>query len=176
VLLREDWETDPATRWGFLNGSSGIVTQTDASACRSRYLRETIPYSGGRIFSRPGVPVVAGRTYCIAAWIRGSAGTAPFIGIRQSNAAGSVAQLEHWLIGDPCYATGLGPPVSPVASNGAWRWYSRQIVMPSYTHIIVQIEIWSGRAAGTADFDELQFFEGSCPTAPPTTCTSASCP
>jgi len=176
VLMREDWETDPSARWGFLNGSSGIVTTTDASACTGRFLRETILYSAGRLFSRPGIPVVGGRTYCFSGWIRGTTGTAPFIGIRASNAAGTAAGSENWLIGDRCFPTGTGTPVSPVTADGQWRWYSRQFVMPAYSYVVVELEIWAGRAAGAADFDEIQMMEGPCPAAPGVVCTPASCP
>lgn len=48
--------------------------------------------------------------------------------------------------------------------------------MPAgYSFVVLEIEIWAGGAAGTADFDQVQFIEGPCPTTPPTVCAPASC-
>ncbi len=34
--------------------------------------------------------------------------------------------------------------------------------MPATTHVVLELEIWDGGAAGTADFDEVQLLEGPC--------------
>ena len=177
VLFREDWESGIGA-WNLpRGGTTPITTITDSSDCRGSFLRETERFSAGRVFTRAPIPVTAGATYCVSAWIRGSAGTWPFIGMRASNTAASIG-AEHWLIGQPCFGTGLsGTPVSPVTSDGNWRFYSRQITMPAYTHILLEIEIWDGGAAGTADFDQVQLIEGPCPATPPVVvCTAATCP
>jgi hypothetical protein len=175
VVFAEDWESG-TTNWALLNGgTTPITTETDGSDCRGRYLRETERFGGGRVFTRNPIPVTAGRTYCMAAWIRGSTGSWPFVGIRQSNPS-VVLGTEHWLIGQPCYHTGLGVPVAPVTADGRWRWYAREFTMPATTHILIELELWNGGAPGSADFDQVQLLEGPCPQLPPaTTCTPARC-
>jgi hypothetical protein len=175
VLFEENWEAGTA-RWDLRRGGRlPINTITDGSLCTSRFLRETELYSEGRVLTRASIPVTPGRTYCAAGWIRGSVGTWPFIGIRASDAAGSIGP-EHWLIGQPCFNSRLGgQPVSPVVSDNTWRWYARQFVMPSYNFILLELEIWDSGAAGTADFDNVQFIEGPCPIAPNVVCEGARC-
>ncbi|MFO0627979.1 MAG: hypothetical protein U0325_20555 [Polyangiales bacterium] len=176
VLFSEDWEAG-TSRWHLpRGGAQPINTITDGSACAGRFLRETERYSAGRVFTRASIAVTPGRTYCVSAWIRGSAGTWPFIGMRNSDMTGALGS-ENWLIGQPCFGTGIASqPVSPVTSDAAWRWYGRQFVMPSaYNYIVLEIEIWDGGAVGTADFDQVQFLEGPCPATPPTVCAPATC-
>ena len=75
-----------------------------------------------------------------------------------------------------CYSgTGIAGTVAPVTSDGAWRWYGREFVMPAYTHVVIELEIWDGGAVGTADFDQVQLLEGPCPPAPTTACVAATC-
>jgi len=168
----EDWASG-STNWRVTdNGAIQLVT--DTSTCRGTFMRETVLASGGRTFLRRGIAVRAGQVYCIAAWIRGSANTQPFLGINASNAEGAVG-TEHWMIGSRCYASGLAQPVSPVLPNGEWRWYSREFVMPNYTHVVIKTEIFNAGAPGTADFDAIQLIDGPCPQAPTGVCTSATC-
>ena len=48
--------------------------------------------------------------------------------------------------------------------------------MPATSHIVIEIEIWNGGAAGTADFDQVQVLEGPCPSiAPSSACAAATC-
>ncbi|MFO0609102.1 MAG: MXAN_6577-like cysteine-rich protein, partial [Polyangiales bacterium] len=176
VAFGEDWESGIAA-WALLNGGSApITTATDSSDCRGRYLRETERFSAGRVFTRSAIPVTGGRAYCISSWIRGSAGTWPFVGIRESNAS-AVVGAEHWLIGQPCFSNGFGGSVAPVTSDGQWRWYAREFTAPAATtHVLIELEIWDGGAVGTADFDQVQLLEGPCPQLPPATvCTPATC-
>ncbi len=83
VAFSEDWTSIAA--WNLARGGTApITTATDTSDCRGPYLRETERVGGGRVFTRNSIPVTAGRTYCISSWIRGSTGSWPFVGIRQS--------------------------------------------------------------------------------------------
>jgi len=173
VAFAEDWESG-VTAWHDPSNRGPIVATTDSSGCRGSFVRETVRVGGGRIYSVAGTPVTAGRTYCASSWIRGSAGTWPFVGIRASNAAGALGN-EHWLIGQPCFGTGIAGTVAPITSDGAWRWYGREFVMPAYTHVVLELEIWDGGAVGTADFDQVQLLEGPCPPAPTTACAAATC-
>jgi hypothetical protein len=176
VLFAEDWESG-VQRWHLPRGGTQAITAISepSSVCPGVFLRETERFNNGRVFTRASIPVVAGRTYCVSSWIRGSAGTAPFIGIRSSTAAATLG-TQHWLIGQPCYDTDLGPPVAPVKPDGTWRWYAREFVMPEFTHIVLELELWDQAAAGTADFDQVQFLEGPCPGASPAApCSAAAC-
>ncbi len=175
VAFSEDWESGTG-RWNLpRGGTTAITTMMDTSACSGSFLRETELFSAGRVFTQSSIPVTGGARYCATAWIRGSTGTWPFVGMRASSSTASIG-TEHWLIGQPCFGTSLAPPVAPVTSDGAWRWYSREFTMPAYTHILLEIEIWGGGAAGTADFDQIQLLEGPCPQVNPSTvCTAATC-
>ncbi len=127
-----------------------------------------------------------GRAYCLASWIRGSAGTRPFLGINSSYAAGAPG-AEHWLIGNSAGFTkglGAGDTVTVVTSDGNWGLYTKAFTMPAgYTHVVVKAELWGGGGAGTADFDFIQLVEGPCPTpsplavlCAPSFCGSSACP
>lgn len=181
-LWREDWETDPASRWAFINpryptGTIDVVT--DLSACRGRFLRETVRAEQGRIFSRPGIAVTAGARYCVSGWVRASAESQPFFGIASVDAGATrLLRTDIWLVGQACYGSGIGPVVSPTVLDGNWRWYARDFVMPAgVTFASITLELWNGVPSGRqADFDTLQFSEGGCPSSPPTVCAAASCP
>ncbi len=167
----EPW--DSTTAWRTVDGGP-IVVMSDASACRGSFMRETVLFSGGRTFTRAGIPVRAGQVYCLSAWIRGSASTQPFLGINASNAGGTVG-TEHWLIGNECYPSGFSVPVSPVRPDGLWHWYAREFTMPSYTHVVLKTEIFQAGSPGTADFDAIQLVDGRCPEAPPAVCAPSTC-
>lgn len=176
MLFTENWESGSAGWYLGRGGSAPITLVTETAPCGGHFLRETERYSAGRVFTRTSIPVVAGRTYCASGWIRGSTGTWPFIGMRSSDAAATLGG-EAWLIGQPCFGSVAGQPVAPVVSDGTWRWYGRQFVMPAgITYIVLEIEIWDGGAAGTADFDNVQVIEGPCQQSPAAVCTSVSCP
>jgi hypothetical protein len=176
VAFSENWESGTAQWYSPREGTGPVATATDASACTGSFLRETVRVGAGRVFTRNSIPVTGGRTYCVSSWVRGSAGTWPFIGMRASNAT-AILGAENWLIGQPCFPTGFGQPVAPVTSNGEWRWYAREFTMPAITHVVLQLELWEGGAAGTADFDQIQLLEGPCPqTAPVAVCSAVSCP
>jgi len=162
-----------AGAWRTVDGGPTAV-MSDGSACRGPFLRETVLFSGGRTFTRAGIPVRAGQVYCLSAWIRGSASTQPFVGINASTAAGAVG-TEHWLIGNECYPSGFAVPVSPVRPDGQWHWYAREFTMPAYTHVVIKTELFSAGAPGTADFDAIQLVDGRCPEAPPAICAASSC-
>jgi hypothetical protein len=173
VLFTEEWEGGTGL-WGIPRGGGPIVTARDGSDCAGSFLRETELYGGGRVFTNAAIPVVGGRTYCLASWVRGSAGAQPFLGIR----AGHWSGTEHWLLGNSCYPSGINnQPVGPIVSDNAWRWYGRQFTMPAtFTSVVLEVEIFSGGSAGTADFDGIQLIEGPCPQAPSRVCVGASCP
>jgi hypothetical protein len=169
----ENWEAG-SSGWR-VNDGGALQLLSDTSTCRGTFMRETVLASGGRTFMQRGIPVRAGQVYCMAAWIRGSAGSQPFVGIYRGNAEGVSSGEHYWLIGAPCWPSGLGQTVSPVTSNGEWRWYAREFVMPNFTHAVVMTEIFSGGTAGTADFDALQLIDGPCPQAPTGVCAIATC-
>ena len=159
--------------WRTVDGGP-VAVMSDASPCRGNFLRETVLFSGGRTFTRAGIPVRAGQVYCLSAWIRGSANTQPFLGINASTAGGTVG-AEHWLIGNECYPSGFAVPVSPVRPDGQWRWYAREFTMPACTHVVIKTELFSAGAPGAADFDAIQLVDGRCPEAPPAICAASSC-
>jgi hypothetical protein len=128
----ENWEAG-SSGWR-VNDGGALQLLSDTSTCRGTFMRETVLASGGRTFMQRGIPVRAGQVYCMAAWIRGSAGSQPFVGIYRGNAEGVSSGEHYWLIGAPCWPSGLGQTVSPVTSNGEWRWYAREFVMPNFTH------------------------------------------
>ena len=80
--------------------------------------------------------------------------------------------MEHWLIG-ACRLPSDYPAdfVTPVVSDGTWRWYCKGFTMDTARlHITVQDENFG---TGAADFDEIQLFQGPCPVPPTTQCAPA---
>jgi hypothetical protein len=167
LAFSEDWETD-ASRWRAVD-TNPIALERDATSavCSSRFQRETVRIGGGRVFVRAGIAVHGGGRYCLTAWVRGSAGTQPFMGINLSDAAGAPG-AEHWLIGRAPYGTnytGLGVVDAP--SDAAWHWLAAPFTVEATAQfVVIKNELFSAGAAGTADFDEIQLWEGACPSAP----------
>lgn len=137
VVLRENWETG-TNQWrstgpnaggdiylqdtGPTNGTaiSLVAPSADTTSCTGSYVREGIGKGnesvGGRVFARPAqtISVAAGEKYCVAAWVRGAAGSHPSVGINyvkksvgysDTRVAGvtggeyrSSVYREHWLM------------------------------------------------------------------------------
>src|SRR5207248_1752126 len=106
LVFSEDWESGSGN-WTVRNTAGPIVIQSDASICSSKYQHETLPASGGRVFTTNGIPATNGTPYCLTAWVRGSVaaspGTEPFIGVMQSDVNGNNRTNEHFLIGHTGY-------------------------------------------------------------------------
>lgn len=163
-IFAEDWEAG-ADRWRTTD-SMPIAIPRDMGVCSSLFQRETTLTGGGRTFTRAGIAVTGGRAYCLTSWVRGSTGTQPFLGINLSNSAGAVG-AEHWLIGRAPYNNGYGASVTNAPSDGVWHWVSAPFTVESTaTHVVIKDELFSGGSAGTADFDDIQLWEGGCPTTP----------
>ncbi|MBI5514732.1 MAG: carbohydrate binding domain-containing protein [Deltaproteobacteria bacterium] len=169
LLYSEDWESG-TDRWRAV-GSDPIVVRSDMDVCSSRYVRETILTGGGRIIARTPTAVRSGTRYCLGAWVRGSAGTQPFMGFYLADAAGTTSGTHYWFIGHMGYGVGFpgGPSVvSPVTADGVWRWITAEFTMTDgISHIVPMLELFSAGSAGSADFDNVSIYEGGCPTAPP---------
>jgi hypothetical protein len=118
-----------------------------------------IPYSGGRVFLTMPLSVTPGARYCMTVWIRGtntSCDTQPFIGIN-----------GQWLVGQAGFGTPYiaGGTVVPVNANGAWNWYAAPFTAMDPTLEIMD-EIFNAGGAGSADFDDIRIYAGSCPATP----------
>ncbi len=122
----------------------------------------------------PASPCNAGATYCLTAWVRGSGGASPFVGIQISDAAGNFAGVEHWLIGMPGYTTGYAnnDTVTPVVSDGNWGYYAKSFTMDAGTSdVLIKDENFG---SGESDFDVVQLWAGACPSAPTSICAAPS--
>ncbi|MSP62352.1 MAG: hypothetical protein EXR72_18870 [Myxococcales bacterium] len=160
----EGWEAG-TVKWHALDNQP-IVVATDPDVCSSKYQRETIRYSGGRVFNTLGIPIEGGQPYCLAAWVRGSALAQPFLGLRKSDANGGFSDA-HWLIGFKGYPNGYGGMVVPVTSDGQWRWYTAPFTMDNgWSFVVVMSELFVSGAPGSADFDDIALWAGPCPNAP----------
>lgn len=171
-LFFEDWESG-ATRWTLIPGMpAGPVNlpQESASGC-TRFARETQLASGGRYRTNVAFAVDASRPYCLAAWVRGSPGTQPFLGAYPTDMGATMFGAHDWLIGVMNWtsAWNVTGRVTPVTSDGTWRWYASPFRVPAGTRFIgVMTEIFSGGSSGNADFDDIALYEGPCPGSPPT--------
>jgi hypothetical protein len=169
AVFTETWDAGSGA-WRAVDNNPVSVT-SDGSAC-GQFQRETIAFSGGRVFTTAGIAVNAGAVYCLTAWIRGSSGASPFVGMEIADAAGTLSHDEHWLIGMPGYATGYpnGDLVAPVIANGEWAYYAKSFTMDAATSDIVLKDENFG--SGAADFDLIQLWAGACPAAPTSTCAA----
>jgi len=179
AVFTEGWEAGTAA-WHAVD-TNPVTLASEASAC-DLFQRETVSFSGGRVYTVSGIPVAAGATYCLTAWIRGTTDATPFLGMQVSDAGGGLIGMEHWLIGLPGYTTGYpgNDTVTPVTSDGNWAFYSKSFQMDAGTsHVVLKDENFG---SGAADFDQIQLWAGACPpapaglcAAPPSTCQPASC-
>ncbi len=169
--IKENWEngvvaakwTSSGTRNSYIVPAGPIVLRNSvvddpggaAAACAGKYLAETIPNSGGRVFSRGAAPVggvqpvTPGQKYCLSAWVRAEAGAFPFVGINYTNAAGvpvtagtpgSSTHSECWMLGNG-FTNSLPNAVEegvacnlatvPIAVDGTWRWVVGEITVPA---------------------------------------------
>lgn len=176
LVFGETWEGD-AARWRAVDTSPiNLLRDATTAVCSSRYQRETVPFMGGRLFVRAGVAVRGGERYCLTAWVRGSTGTQPFLGINLVDAAGTL-DAEHWLIGRAPYATNYaGLTVVDVPADGAWHWLAAPFTFESTAQfVVIKDELFLAGAAGSADFDDIQLWQGACP-ATPQGAAHAACP
>lgn len=169
AVFTETWESG-AGAWRAVDGNPVAVT-SDGSAC-DQFQRETISFSGGRVFTKAATAVNAGAVYCLTAWIRGTTDAIPFLGIQLSDASGTPTGSEHWLIGMPGYTTGYanGDTVAPVTSTGDWGYYAKSFTMDAAVSDVVLKDENFG--TGAADFDLVQLWAGACPVAPSATCAA----
>jgi fibronectin type 3 domain-containing protein len=172
-LYAETWDTGTSA-WRAVDANP-ITVVNDGSAC-GPFQRESVFFSAGRVFTQAGIPVSAAAPYCLSAWIRGSSGANPFLGIQLSDINGNLAGQEHWLIGQAGYPTNYGDTVTAVTSNGAWAWYAKPFTMEAgATAVVLKDE---NNAGGTADFDTIELLPGDCPAPPATACAAPApnCP
>ncbi|HXJ22657.1 MAG TPA: hypothetical protein VMT03_20740 [Polyangia bacterium] len=168
-VFTEDWESGSGA-WHAVDGN-GITLTSDGSACDA-FQRETISFSGGRVYTNLGTAVSAGTTYCLTAWVRGTPDAVPFLGFQISSASGNPTGAEHWLIGLPGYTTGYpgNDTVAGVTSDGNWAYYSKSFTMDAGTSDVVLKDENFG--SGAADFDQIQLWAGACPAAPTSLCAA----
>lgn len=167
AVFTETWESGTGA-WRAVDDNP-IAVYVESSAC-GQFQRETISFSGGRALTSPGIPVNAGATYCLTAWIRGTPDAIPFVGVQVSDAAGNPTGVEHWLLGMPGYTTGYpgNDLVTPVSSDATWGYYSKYFkVDPGTSDLVIKDENFG---SGSADFDTMQLWAGACPAAPSTVC------
>jgi hypothetical protein len=169
AVFTETWESGPDA-WHSVDGNP-IALFSEASDC-DLFQRETISYSGGRVYTRNGISVSAGTTYCMTAWVRGTPGAVPFLGIQISDAVGNTIGVEHWLMGLSGYTSGFpgNDTVTPVNSDGNWAFYTKAFTMDAGTsHVVIKDENFG---AGSSDFDQIQLWAGACPAAPASVCAA----
>ena len=167
AVFTETWESGSGA-WHTLDGNP-ITLTSDGSAC-GQFQRETISYAGGRVLTNAGTAVNAGATYCLTAWLRGSSGAVPFLGIEISDAAGNLSGTEHWLIGLSGYTTGYGDTVTPITSDGNWAFYAKSFTMdPLTSDVVIKDENFGN---GSSDFDQIQLWAGACPPVPTSLCAA----
>jgi hypothetical protein len=169
-VFTENWESG-SDAWRVVDVNP-LVLASDGSAC-GLYQHETVSYSGGRVFTRAGTPVSAGTTYCMTAWLRGTTGAIPFLGIQVSDAAGNLTGMEHWLMGLSGYTTGYpgNDTVTPVNSDGNWAFYTKSFTMDAgASDVVIKDENFG---SGASDFDQIQLWAGACPAAAPASLCAA---
>ena len=172
-LFTELWEGGAAA-WRAA-GSDPVALANDGTACGA-FQRESTSFQGGRVFTQAGIAVNAGSQYCLSAWIRGTPGSSPFLGVQVSDINGNVTGAEHWLMGDAGTGTGYGDTVAPVTANSDWAWYAKAFSVDAGASAVVLKD--ENHAGGTADFDTIQLLLGSCAGPPSTLCgaLATSCP
>ena len=116
--------------------------------------------SGGRV--RLVTPLTAreGDPYCLVAWIRGSPGTQPFLGVDVA------PKVHHWVIGNAGYPDDWGGTAVAVSSDGKWHWYAAPFVLKGASQLDITDEIYTDGTAGTGDFDDIRLYAGACPAQP----------
>jgi hypothetical protein len=166
-LFSEDWESASATsNWTTADGNPITVASDSGAVCSTKFQRETIPYGGGRALSTIKPAITPGNSYCMTAYVRGSTGTQPFLGINAEDGAGTII-MQHWLIGSAGYDNGYGGTAVPVIVDGVWHWYAAPFTAAAGENALgVVDELWQNGGAGSADFDDIQLWAGACPGAP----------
>jgi len=177
VVFAENWESGTGAWRAF--DTRPITVASASPPCAGTYLHETaiFPQGGGRLFTIAPTPVVGGRTYCLSSWVRGTPGAGPYVGFIRSNSVGQGSYYEQfWGLGGCGDFDYLGGTVTPMVSDNTWRWYAKQMIMPTgWTHVLLRLQLFTGPAGSAADFDQVQLVEGPCPAAPPTTCAAVAC-
>lgn len=182
VIFKENWENGTnaweTTSVNFSNFGNGqgtaLATTTDAATCSGKYLRETLPWAGGRFFTKNLITVKPGTTYCMQVLVRGKGNSNGFVGLN-ATASTRASGVEHWLIGgQPGFRTnyGVNDTVTPIAKDGKWHWAAKQFVpLAGETKIVIKGEQFQGTNAilptDAAEFDDIRLVEGPCPAAAP---------
>ena len=169
IVFSENWESG-AGAWQSRD-LNPITLVSEASACDT-FQRESIPSAGGRVFTPAGISVNSGASYCMTAWIRGTPDAIPFLGILLSDAAGNLTAAEHWLMGLEGFTTGYpnNDVVTTVTPDGNWNWYTKSFTMDAgVVDVFIDDENFN---TGSADFDLIQLYAGSCPAAPTSVCAA----
>ncbi len=178
VAFGENWESG-AGAWHAIDARP-LTLASASPQCAGTYFHETavLPQGGGRVYTNVPTPVVAGRTYCLSSWVRGTTGAVPYVGFIRSNAAGQSFFFEQfWGLGGCGDSDYLGGTITPMVSDNTWRWYPKQMVMPAgWTHVYLRFQLFQGPAGSSADFDQIQLVEGPCPADPVSTCSALTCP
>ncbi len=161
VLFREDW-TSGSGAWRAVGDPIVLVDGADDEGTTRTWQEETVPASGGRVFTVVPIPVVGGRTYCLSAWMHATAGAAPFLGFNLSDAVGTLG-VEHWILGESG-PNGYGGSVVAIPQDAsAWAWHGGSFTIEAdATHLVLKDELWVNGAPGTAHFSGIELAEGAC--------------
>jgi len=180
AIFTETWE-GPTTRWRTADANPLTVTSDTAPVCSTKFQRETVPVSGGRVFTTGtgsgAIAVVPAQTYCLTAWIRGTTGTQPFVAVVADDGSGA-GVTPHWIMGQADYPDDYGGTAVPVTPDGNWHWYAAPFPADA-AFMLIAYELWEGAGTGSADFDDITMWQGACPSAPAgvdshTTCGGAT--
>ena len=167
VVFQDNWERC-ADAWRDSTGAEASNTLlTDWAACRT---------DSGRVMTVSGdkpnrsswfnlIPVQAGNTYCLAAWINWVGGAQPYVDILRFDRNMTPSGARNAMIGSTV-ADGLGGNATPVATDNGFRRYHKTFTVPAGT-AYVQLENGTRGAAskpGTAVayFDDVVVTQGSC--------------
>jgi hypothetical protein len=170
AAYEQNWESGAAGWLGKL-GDQPIIS-IDPTAPSPPHAQVINRVAGGGDYFSPAIPVTAGNTYCVAAWINWTGGGWPSLGFNRLDQAGGIIQ-ENWMMGGPPGTSdNLGGVIVTVPQTAVgWNWYARSVTMPSGTAFIrLKNEAFSGagKAGATlSSFDDIALLNGPCPAAPP---------
>jgi hypothetical protein len=116
---------------------------------------------GGDYFS-PVIAVTGGQEYCVAAAVKWTSGSEPFVGVELI--ASGASQGIQWVIGDAAFNT------TPVAkTNTGWQSLKGTVALAAdITAVRLVDELWAGGAKAGSDlvyFDGLAITSGACTSA-----------
>jgi hypothetical protein len=172
AVFTESWEAG-AGRWRTSDAAAIAIVSETTPVCSTNFQRETTAASGGHAFSlgtaaANQIPVTAGMPHCLTAWIRSSTGTTPFLGFILDDGSGGAAGMQHWMIGEGSVDNDYGGKAVQVTADGTWRWYKAAFTPEAgANYIVVDDELYMSGAGGSADFDDIQVWQGACPATAP---------